>query len=260
MAAKAFLGCKDDGSDGNFSSLGYSQNGFLNANSCVSQANAATGSLTAAERQMVSDYVRGNHSSGITRGLTAAYGRIPPGSGVSVGPLVGIGTSGAGSASPDFGVGIDVTALKNFDLGNIVKIKLNRVSAFPDFIMDWVNRQAEEIVNKLTSLPTLYIILPDLTRIFESGWNGFSDKLGAKLQSGKDSYADNSNLIWHELGPRPGPWSTSKWDEFSRRIRKGDHLALVLRRVLQLGWWRRRGGLLRPARWRHAAGLPPPPF
>jgi hypothetical protein len=45
-----------------------------------------------------------------------------------------------------------------------VKIKNKRVSAFPDFIMGWVDRQLEEVINKLTSLPTLYVILPDFSK------------------------------------------------------------------------------------------------
>jgi hypothetical protein len=35
--------------------------------------------------------------------------------------------------------------------------------AFPDFLMDWVTRQIEEIVTKLTDFPTLFIILPDFS-------------------------------------------------------------------------------------------------
>jgi hypothetical protein len=53
------------------------------------------------------------------------------------------------------------------------------VSAFPDFIMDWVNRQLEEVANKLTSLSTLYLIMPDVSGVFDSGWDGFPDKLEA---------------------------------------------------------------------------------
>jgi hypothetical protein len=40
---------------------------------------------------------------------------------------------------------------------------MDRTSAFPDFIMDWVTRQIEEIANKLTDFPTLFVILPDFS-------------------------------------------------------------------------------------------------
>jgi hypothetical protein len=74
-------------------------------------------------------------------------------------------------------VSLDGTALKNFDWKNVVKIDLKRVSAFPDFLMDWLTRQVEEIVNKLTTLPNLYIILPDFSGLMDSGWNNFSKNL-----------------------------------------------------------------------------------
>lgn len=72
-----------------------------------------------------------------------------------------IGKGGGGDSN--FDVSINSDALKNFDIGNILKIKNIRVSAFPDFLMEWATRQLEEVVNKLTSLPTLYIIFPDFS-------------------------------------------------------------------------------------------------
>ena len=65
---------------------------------------------------------------------------------------VGGGGDGSVTAEIDF--------KKPFNLGNIIKVKNRRVAAFPDFIMDWVARQTDEIVNKLFSLPNLIIIPP----------------------------------------------------------------------------------------------------
>jgi len=48
-----------------------------------------------------------------------------------------------------------------------VKIIQKRIPSFPDFLMDWVTRQIEEIVTKLTDFPTLFIILPDFSTIFD---------------------------------------------------------------------------------------------
>ncbi len=190
VAATPLFGCKDDGSDGDFRSLGYGNyDGFLNANACVPE----TGSdeYTRGEREMISRYVRGERAnSSLLDGILTAYQRAPVATRKRTGPLVGIGL--ASGQNPNFEVGIDPAALKRFDTGNIVKIKLGRVSAFPDFIMDWVNRQAEEVVNKLTSLPTLYVILPDMSRIYESGWNGFTDNLRAKLKQGEAGYKNRS--------------------------------------------------------------------
>lgn len=41
-----------------------------------------------------------------------------------------------------------------------MKTKNIRVAGFPDFIMDWVARQTDEIGNKLFALPNLIIIPP----------------------------------------------------------------------------------------------------
>jgi len=58
-------------------------------------------------------------------------------------------------------VNIDFGALADGNFPDVVDISMRRISAFPDFVMEWVTRQVEEIANKLTDFPTLYIILPD---------------------------------------------------------------------------------------------------
>lgn len=55
---------------------------------------------------------------------------------------------------------IEIDSKKPFTLGNVVKVNNIRVAAFPDFIMDWVARQTDEITNKLFSLPNIIIIPP----------------------------------------------------------------------------------------------------
>lgn len=45
--------------------------------------------------------------------------------------------------------------------------------------MDWANRQLEEVINKLTSLPTLYIILPDFTGFDITGYGKIFDRFSA---------------------------------------------------------------------------------
>jgi hypothetical protein len=52
-----------------------------------------------------------------------------------------------------------------------VEIKKKRISPFPGFLMDWVTRQIEEIVNKLTDFPTVFVIFPDFSGIFDGGWS-----------------------------------------------------------------------------------------
>jgi hypothetical protein len=40
---------------------------------------------------------------------------------------------------------------------------MKRISAFPAFLMNWVQRQYEEIITKITDFPTIYLILPDFS-------------------------------------------------------------------------------------------------
>jgi hypothetical protein len=42
--------------------------------------------------------------------------------------------------------------------------------------MDWVTRQIEEIVTKLTDFPTLSVILPDFSSIYDTNWIDYIDK------------------------------------------------------------------------------------
>lgn len=61
--------------------------------------------------------------------------------------------------------------------------------------MDWANRQLEEVVNKLTSLPTLFIILPDFGNIFESGWKNFGSNLSKAYEGGTNSYQNQDYSV-----------------------------------------------------------------
>jgi len=68
-----------------------------------------------------------------------------------------------GEGGTEFKVDLDTDALKNGDYSDILKISMKRVPSFPGFLMDWVTRQIEEIVTKLTDFPTVFVILPDFT-------------------------------------------------------------------------------------------------
>ncbi len=189
VAAAPLLGCKDDGSDGNAASLGgaaSSGDGFINAGAC--RKSTATATVNNENNSLIRDYLNGNSSLAAHINENASKGG---GLGIPRNPLIGIGLGGSrANGNKDFDVSIDVAALRNFSLGSIVKISHSRISAFPDFIMDWVNRQLEEVVNKLTSLPTLYIILPDMRGVFESGWSGFTNKIDAAYSAGTSGYKD----------------------------------------------------------------------
>lgn len=46
------------------------------------------------------------------------------------------------------------------DISKVVDVKNKRISAFPDFIMDWLTRQTEELTTSLFTPPNLTIIPP----------------------------------------------------------------------------------------------------
>lgn len=160
VAAMPLASCKDDGSDGDAGSLGLGLNSgantYVNANSCVQSP--ASKPLLSSDRNNLLRYVGGDNSVLPEINASMARGGI---SSISRGPVVGIGKNSGGDSSFEFS--FDSSGIASFDLGRIIKIKNKRVSAFPDFLMDWVTRQLEEVVNKLTSLPTLYVVLPDFT-------------------------------------------------------------------------------------------------
>jgi len=52
--------------------------------------------------------------------------------------------------------------------------------------MDWATRQIEEIVNKLTDFPTLFIILPDFSAIFD-----LKSDIGENFNSLKKTYSQS---------------------------------------------------------------------
>jgi hypothetical protein len=62
----------------------------------------------------------------------------------------------------------------SWDFEDIIKIEQTRISAFPEWLMDWVTRQIEEIANKLTDFPTIYVILPDFWWILDWDWSTLS--------------------------------------------------------------------------------------
>ncbi len=83
-------------------------------------------------------------------------------------------------------VEFDLDAATDGDFSDVVKVELDRVSPFPNFLMDWVTRQMEEVVNKLTDLPKIFVILPDMSGIFEFWWSDFTDDLQESFEEWKE--------------------------------------------------------------------------
>ena len=47
---------------------------------------------------------------------------------------------------------------------------MKSIRAFPNFIMDWVHRQLDEIVSSIGNMPDIKIVLPQITGIADPGW------------------------------------------------------------------------------------------
>ncbi len=105
-------------------------------------------------------------------------------SSLNTGPLIRIGDQTMGAASID--VSLEGKGLS--DISKVVNVKNKRISGFPDFVMDWIARQTEELTTSLFTPPNLTIVLPT-----DFGQNAKVDK-GFKsfLKDMKSAYSAES--------------------------------------------------------------------
>lgn len=190
--------CKGDGSDGDAGNLGPasswntsgnaqggrgngSDNSFVNAESCdqdpaITQAQNeadAAAMVTDARAYLASrgsNFTAGNSFLGRAK-RNAKAAKMPPDM-----PLIVIS---GGFGDDEDGYGLDLDLDLGAGAGDIIKVKNIRLPSFPDFIMDWVTRQIEEIASKLMTLPRLIIVLPDLDAVNQGmgQWKDFFGKL-----------------------------------------------------------------------------------
>lgn len=90
------------------------------------------------------------------------------------GPLINIGNSNS-TALMETSVNLDTSALVQGNLSDVVQVNNKRIGGFPSFMMDWVERQLDEVTSKLTNLPKIYVILPDFWGIFDFSWQDFGN-------------------------------------------------------------------------------------
>lgn len=177
IAAAPMFGCKNDGSDGEMPKMWLPGQTVMNGN-CSWDDN--TGATPPYLGSVAKDYMKykktGQKPTSLKDALKGAFSKV-----ASRGkrwdlpsqPLLNV----AGASDGDLQVDVDFSALKSGNFSDVLKINMTRISPFPDFIMEWVTRQIEEIANKLTDFPTLYVILPDFGNVFDNGFWDFIDKL-----------------------------------------------------------------------------------
>lgn len=112
-------------------------------------------------------------------------------------------------------VSVSVDSSGNVDFSDITKLVKKRIQAFPWFLMNWVTRQIEEIVNKLTDFPTLFIILPDFSWIYDTDLDWEANKANWLEKSWNKDKASNDainldNVSW-EIDTSKIQNETLKW-------------------------------------------------
>lgn len=101
------------------------------------------------------------------------------------------------------------------DFSDIEKIQEERIKSFPEFLMDWVTRQIEEIVSKLTDFPTIFLILPDFTWIYDSNKSWEQNWQDYRQNSKKKSSFSNPTLTTKKI-----PWTHEKITQINSWIRE----------------------------------------
>lgn len=109
-------------------------------------------------------------------------------------PLVSIWWSGE-----PVELSVDFKALVDWNFKDIVKLQMNRVSAFPDFLMWWVTSQIEEIVTKLTDWPTIFVILPDFTWVFDVDFNATMKEADIEISNRRNKNEELMDSLRREI-------------------------------------------------------------
>ncbi len=213
VAATPVFGCKNDGSDGEIYNLWDPNAEIINWNCSGQNSNNASPYLWEKWGEYVNYKNTGNKSSSLDTDLENILSTIASGPThawkLPNNPLLTIGNGG----KEDIGVDIDFWALKEWNFQDVVNVSMTRISPFPDFIMEWVTRQIEEIANKLTDFPTLYIILPDFNWVFDSDFSGFLEKLKWSYSAGEETALQKQENIQAQIDAKNSQLSSLNCDE-----------------------------------------------
>ena len=129
----------------------------------------------------------------------------------------------------------------------VEELEMDRVAPFPYFITWWVNDQLEEFITKLADFPTLFIILPDFSGIFNAdlweyskylvnwtsdaynSWVKKSDSLVKQSSWIKEAYEFLSNV----------PFVTIEWEPVNVSIPwpRDSIETTIVQRKLALDWY-----------------------
>ena len=216
VAAAPLLGCKDDGSDGDINSIwfhGVSGNGFgvINWNCDYTRASSNKWSFIKKpnyfRKGLVKDYLNykntGYKSDSLSPWFREAFRKIKSWwwgiqSEISLNnPLISLDNWGNNDMEVSASIDFSSASLWNFD--DVIKTEKKRVWPFPDFLMEWVTRQIEEIVTKLTDFPTVFVILPDFSWVVDYGWKDIDNKLNETYDKWAEDRVEEEKKIQEEI-------------------------------------------------------------
>ncbi len=201
VAAMPLLWCEDDGSDGDVWSQWFSQtsaNGsydIIHWNCEETDSNSSVKSNTwssSLDTSLVRDYVTYKKtwvkSKTLEERIEEMFSTVADNdsSYTSYWNDALINLEGGGSDDMSLSLDINTDALASWNISDVVQFSMKRVWAFPDFLMEWVTRQIEEIVTKLTDFPTLFVILPDFSGIMDSSWENLTEKVSEAFNEWKE--------------------------------------------------------------------------
>lgn len=98
-------------------------------------------------------------------------------------------------------INVNISSKGDDSFSDIEKIEEKRIQSFPAFLMDWVVRQIDEIIAKLTDFPTIFIILPDFNWIYDSekswseNWKEYQNKNSSKNSSNKNKVTQVNSWV-----------------------------------------------------------------
>lgn len=231
VVAMPLLGCEDDGSDGDIETQWFSQTSFVSdydiiAGNCSSDSYVSSSdgdSGDAFDDTFVKEYINYKETWTASQSFEDKLEEVFSTVAKNNNSRGQVGFNNSALITLEWGWGDDMTAsldidfrdIASWNFDDVIEFNMERVFPFPDFVMEWVTRQIEEIVTKLTDFPTLFIILPDFSGIMDSGWGNFTQWVGEAFEKGKQEKQEKNEVIENQIKAlnTKKAWLNCAWDD-----------------------------------------------
>ena len=94
----------------------------------------------------------------------------------------------------ELNIKVDPSALSKWNFRDVVKMKMTSIPSFPEFIMEWVKEQWQEIIN-YADFPTVTVILPDFSWLWEYEWDNVWIKILESFEEWKEQEVERIQKI-----------------------------------------------------------------